>query len=105
MLEELKQQVCEANLLLPKYGLVTFTWGNVSAIDRAKGLVVIKPSGVPYEGMTADDMVVVDLESGKAFTHITPTRKQINNTSMKSQRFTLIWSRKLTFCHATSYIR
>ena len=65
MLEELKQQVCEANLLLPKYGLVTFTWGNVSAIDREKGLVVIKPSGVPYEGMTADDMVVVDLESGK----------------------------------------
>ena len=65
MLEELKQQVCEANLLLPKYGLVTFTWGNVSAIDRAKGLVVIKPSGVPYEGMTADDMVAVDLESGK----------------------------------------
>ena len=49
MLEELKQQVCEANLLLPKYGLVTFTWGNVSAIDREKGLVVIKPSGVPYE--------------------------------------------------------
>ena len=47
MLEELKQQVCEANLLLPKYGLVTFTWGNVSAIDREKGLVVIKPSGVP----------------------------------------------------------
>ena len=65
MLEELKQQVCEANLLLPTYGLVTFTWGNVSAIDREKGLVVIKPSGVPYEGMTADDMVVVDLESGK----------------------------------------
>ena len=65
MLEELKQQVCEANLLLPKYGLVTFTWGNVSAVDREKGLVVIKPSGVPYEGMTADDMVVVDLESGK----------------------------------------
>ena len=65
MLEELKQQVCEANLLLPKYGLVTFTWGNVSAIDREKGLVVIKPSGVPYDGMTVDDMVVVDLESGK----------------------------------------
>ena len=62
MLEELKQQVCEANLLLPKYDLVTFTWGNVSGIDRAAGLVVIKPSGVPYEGMTAEDMVVVDLE-------------------------------------------
>lgn len=64
MLEQLKQQVLEANLLLPKCGLVTFTWGNVSAIDRRTGLVVIKPSGVPYDGMTADDMVVVDL-SGK----------------------------------------
>lgn len=64
MLEELKQQVLEANLLLPKFGLVTFTWGNVSAIDRESGLVVIKPSGVSYEGMTADDMVIVDL-SGK----------------------------------------
>ena len=62
MLEMLKQQVLEANLLLPKYGLVTFTWGNVSAIDRETGLVVIKPSGVPYEGMTAEDMVVVDLD-------------------------------------------
>lgn len=62
MLEELKQQVLEANLLLPKYQLVTFTWGNVSGIDRERGLVVIKPSGVPYEGMTAEDMVVVDLE-------------------------------------------
>ena len=61
MLEALKQQVLEANLLLPKYGLVTFTWGNVSGIDRERGLVVIKPSGVPYEGMTAEDMVVVDL--------------------------------------------
>lgn len=62
MLEELKRTVCEANLLLPKYGLVTFTWGNVSGIDRESGLVVIKPSGVPYEGMTAKDMVVVDLD-------------------------------------------
>lgn len=60
MLEELKRQVCEANLLLPKYDLVTFTWGNVSAIDRSSGLVVIKPSGVPYDGMSAEDMVVVD---------------------------------------------
>ena len=65
MLEELKRQVCEANLLLPKYGLVTFTWGNVSGIDREKGLMVIKPSGVEYEGMTPEDMVVVDLETGK----------------------------------------
>ena len=65
MLETLKQEVLEANLLLPQYGLVTFTWGNVSAIDREKGLMVIKPSGVEYEGMTADDMVVVELETGK----------------------------------------
>ena len=57
MLDNLKQIVCEANLLLPKHGLVTFTWGNVSGIDRESGLVVIKPSGVSYEGMTAEDMV------------------------------------------------
>ena len=62
MLEQLKNQVLEANLLLPKYGHVTFTWGNVSGIDREKGLVVIKPSGVPYDGMTVEDMVVLDLE-------------------------------------------
>lgn len=62
MLEQLKKQVLEANLLLPKYGLVTFTWGNVSGIDRESSLVVIKPSGVPYEGMTEEDMVVVDLD-------------------------------------------
>ena len=62
MLEELKQTVLEANLLLPEYDLVTFTWGNVSAIDRESGLVVIKPSGVEYDDMTADDMVVVDLD-------------------------------------------
>ena len=62
MLEELKKQVCAANLLLPKYGLVTFTWGNVSGIDREKGLIVIKPSGVDYDGMTPEDMVVVDLD-------------------------------------------
>lgn len=65
MLEELKKAVCDANLLLPKYNLVTFTWGNVSGIDREKGLVVIKPSGVEYDEMTADDMVVVELATGK----------------------------------------
>jgi len=65
MLEQLKEQVFQANLLLPKHGLVTFTWGNVSGIDRAQGLVVIKPSGVAYEVMKADDMVVVELETGK----------------------------------------
>ncbi|SDE81887.1 L-ribulose 5-phosphate 4-epimerase [Fontibacillus panacisegetis] len=62
MLEALKQQVLEANLELPKHGLVTFTWGNVSGIDRESGLFVIKPSGVPYEELRAEHMVVVDLE-------------------------------------------
>ncbi len=61
MLEALKDQVLEANLQLPGAGLVVFTWGNVSGIDRASGLVVIKPSGLPYDGMKAEDMVVVDL--------------------------------------------
>ena len=65
MLKKLKEQVFQANLLLPKHGLITFTWGNVSGIDREKGLVVIKPSGVPYETMKAKDMVVVELSSGK----------------------------------------
>lgn len=62
MLEDLKQKVLEANLLLPEYGLVTFTWGNVSGIDRQKGLMVIKPSGVEYKYMKATDMVVVDMD-------------------------------------------
>ncbi|MCU0486334.1 MAG: L-ribulose-5-phosphate 4-epimerase [Anaerolineales bacterium] len=64
-MEALKEQVFQANLLLPKHGLVTFTWGNVSGIDRQQGWVVIKPSGVSYEAMKASDMVVVDLASGK----------------------------------------
>ena len=58
-MQKLKQQVFEANMELPRYGLVTFTWGNVSAIDRERGLVVIKPSGVAYETMKAADMVVI----------------------------------------------
>ena len=62
MLEQLKQEVYEANMLLPKYHLVTFTWGNVSGIDREKGLFVIKPSGVDYDKLTPDSMVVVNLE-------------------------------------------
>lgn len=65
MLEELKQKVYEANMDLPKYGLVTFTWGNVSAIDRESGLFVIKPSGVEYDKLTPEDMVVMDLEGNK----------------------------------------
>ena len=62
MLEALKEKVCQANLDLVKHGLVIFTWGNVSAIDRASGLVVIKPSGVSYDNMKPSDMVVVDLD-------------------------------------------
>ena len=65
MLEQLKKEVYEANMLLPKYDLVTFTWGNVSGIDREKGLFVIKPSGVDYDKLTPEDMVVVDLEGNK----------------------------------------
>lgn len=65
MLEELKAKVCQANLDLVRQGLVIFTWGNVSGIDREKGLVVIKPSGVSYDHMKPDDMVVVDLATGR----------------------------------------
>ena len=65
MLEQLKKEVFEANLLLPKYNLVTFTWGNVSGVDREKDLMLIKPSGVEYDTMKPWDMVVVDLKTGK----------------------------------------
>ena len=65
MLEKLKEEVCKANLELVEHGLVIFTWGNVSGIDREKKLVVIKPSGVSYDNMKPEDMVVVDLETGK----------------------------------------
>ena len=65
MLEELKRRVCEANLLLPRPGLVTFTWGNVSGVDREGGLMVIKPSGVEYENMGPEDMVVIRLSDGE----------------------------------------
>ncbi|MBY0758370.1 MULTISPECIES: L-ribulose-5-phosphate 4-epimerase [Sellimonas] len=65
MLEQLKREVYEANMLLPKYGLVTFTWGNVSGIDRESGLFVIKPSGVDYDKLTWEDMVVLDLDGNQ----------------------------------------
>ena len=73
MLEELKEQVFEANLQLVKYGLVVLTWGNVSGIDRNKGLFVIKPSGVPYDDMKASDMVVMDLEGNKVEGDLNPS--------------------------------
>ena len=65
MLESVKEEVFRANLLLPKYDLVTFTWGNVSGIDRSQGLIVIKPSGVAYEEMNATDMTIVEIATGK----------------------------------------
>ena len=65
MLEKLKQEVYEANMQLPKYGLVTFTWGNVSGLDKETGRFVIKPSGVDYDRLTPEDMVVMDLEGNK----------------------------------------
>ena len=70
MLEKLKEEVYRANMDLPKYGLVTFTWGNVSGIDREKGLFGIKPSGVEYDKLTPEDMVVVDLEGNKDPFHV-----------------------------------
>ena len=73
MLEELKKLVYEANMDLPKYGLVTFTWGNVSAIDRESGLFVIKPSGVEYEKLMPEDMVVVDLNGKKVEGRFNPS--------------------------------
>jgi L-ribulose-5-phosphate 4-epimerase len=73
MLEELKKVVCEANLLLPFYGLVTFTWGNVSAIDREKGLLAIKPSGVEYDRLRPEDIVVVDLSGKKIEGDLNPS--------------------------------
>ncbi len=73
MLEELKKKVYEANILLPRYGLVTFTWGNVSAIDRESGYFVIKPSGVEYDTMTPEDMVVMDLNGNKVEGDLNPS--------------------------------
>lgn len=73
MLETLKEQVWKANLDLPKYGLVTFTWGNVSGIDRDKGLIVIKPSGVPYEDLKPEHMVVLDLEGKRVEGDLKPS--------------------------------
>jgi L-ribulose-5-phosphate 4-epimerase len=88
MLENLKELVFEANCSLPRYGLVTFTWGNVSAIDREAGLVVIKPSGVSYEQMRSQDMVVVDLEGNIVEGTLkpssdTPTHLELYNSFMQ----------------------
>lgn len=73
MLEELKKEVYEANMLLPKYNLVTFTWGNVSGVSRKDGVFVIKPSGVPYEELRPEDMVVVDFDGNKVEGEMNPS--------------------------------
>ena len=73
MLEELKRQVYEANMLLPKHGLVTFTWGNVSQIDKETGYFAIKPSGVDYDKLTPEDMVIMALEGNKIDGKYTPS--------------------------------
>ena len=88
MLEQLKQTVLEANLLLPKHNLVTFTWGNVSAIDRKTGLVVIKPSGVSYDTMTADDMVVVDLCGNVVEGRLNPSSDTPTHLELYKRRMT-----------------
>lgn len=73
MFKNLKKTVCEANLLLPKHGLVTFTWGNVSQIDREKGVIAIKPSGVEYSKLTPDDIVILDLDGNKIEGNLNPS--------------------------------
>lgn len=105
MLEQLKAEVLAANLALPAHGLVTFTWGNVSAVDETRKLMVIKPSGVEYEVMTADDMVVVEIASGKVVeghkkpssdtaTHLALYRRypQIGGIVHTHSRHATIWS-------------
>lgn len=83
MLKKLKKAVYEANMKLPEYGLVTFTWGNVSAIDRKNGLVVIKPSGVSYKELTPEDMTVVDLEGNKIEGKYQPSSDTPTNPDVK----------------------
>lgn len=82
MLEQLKLDVLNANLELPKHGLVTFTWGNVSGIDRVSGLIVIKPSGVPYEEMKAEDMVVVDMDGNVAEGKLKPSSDTLTHLAL-----------------------
>ena len=85
MIERLKQEVFEANLMLPKYSLVTFTWGNVSGIDRKSGLVVIKPSGVEYDQMRLQDMVVVDLEGNVREGQLNPSSDMATHLELYRQ--------------------
>lgn len=82
MLESLKEEVFKANMLLPKYNLVTFTWGNVSGIDRENNLIVIKPSGVEYEKMTKEDMVVVDFEGNVVEGNLKPSSDTLTHIEL-----------------------
>lgn len=82
MLKHLKEQVYEANMLLPKHRLVTFTWGNVSGVDREKGMFVIKPSGVPYDELSPEDMVVIDMEGNKAEGKLNPSSDTPTHTAL-----------------------
>lgn len=90
MLKSLKEQVLEANLALPQHKLVTFTWGNVSALDRQQGLMVIKPSGVEYQHMGLDDMVVVELETGNVVEGSKKPSSDTDTHRILYQRFTEI---------------
>jgi L-ribulose-5-phosphate 4-epimerase len=89
MLEDLKKRVWEANLLLQKYNLVSFTWGNVSGIDRERGLFVIKPSGVPYEELMPEKMVVCDLSGNKVEGELNPSSDMLTHAVLYN-RFTKI---------------
>ena len=108
MLEELKQRVFEQNLALVKSGLVVLTWGNVSAIDRDKGLMVIKPSGLSYDTMTADDMVIVDIITKKTvMSKYRPSRHP--DLSLRDRLHTqsvtgLLQNKAISTCHAYRYI-
>ena len=82
MLEELKQIVYEANMLLPKHHMVTFTWGNVSGIDRERGLVAIKPSGVDSDIMTPDDIVIVDLDGNRVEGKLNPSTDMLTHVEL-----------------------
>ena len=95
MLEELKKRVYEANMLLPKYGLVTFTWGNVSEIDRESGIFAIKPSGVEYDKLTPEDMVLVDLNGNKVEGKYNPSSDTATHGHRRSRTYSLIICYKL----------
>ena len=103
MLEQLKKEVYEANMLLPRYGLVTFTWGNVSGIDRENGLFVIKPSGVEYEKLTPEDMVVVDLEGNKVEGRYEPSSDTPTHTELYNRATSWAQAGRDIPCYGTTH--